>query len=261
MKTNWKFAIMAFAALALIGCEPKNPVEDNDGEGEGEKTFVSPISAEDGSVADWDALPAAKVASCVGSPDAVESALTSLKVFSDQLYINILVEFDEAQIVDREWTPFHVYFDADNDDATGGFGDQWLDADAEVMLETAIFSAGAGNNYDPAVFKWWGEAGGTGWLWTDPSVTHDGTDFWGAIVGEGQGGIGKSQVIGNKIEIQLLRELIPFPFAETFGIGVDIQQSWSSVGVLPNAAADATTGAKVLAEKLKVTTDQTFYGE
>ncbi len=257
MKMNWKFAIMAFAALALVGCE-KDPVINGDDEEE-EKVFASLVSTADNSVAEWDNLPTEYVAVSVGSPDAVEAALTSLKVYNDQMYLNILVEFDEAQITDREWTPFHVYLDADNSDETGGFGDQWLDADAEVMLETAIFSAGVGNNYDPAVFKWWGEVGGTGWNWTDPDVTHDGTDFWGAVIGEGQGGIGTSQVVGNKIEIQLLRELIPFPFAETFGIGVDIQQAWSSVGILPNAAADATTGAKVLAEKLKVTTDPTFY--
>ncbi len=212
------------------------------------------IDITDNSIADWDELPAEHVYSCVGSPDAIYTALTSMKVYSDATYINLLVEFDEAQIIDREWPGFHIFFDVDNSDATGGFGDFFSDANTDIMLETAVFFDGEPNNYDPAVFKWWGEVGGTGWLWTDPSVTHDGADFWGAVVGEGQGRIGKSQIIGNKIEIQLLRENIPFTFAETFGVGVEIEQVWVPVGVLPNAAADAQTGAEVLAPKLKVTT-------
>lgn len=49
--------------------------------------------------------------------------------------------------------------------------------------------------------------------------------------------------------------MIPeFSFAETFGIGFDIQQNWTSVGVLPNADDDEA-GNAVLADKLRVTID------
>ena len=42
-------------------------------------------------------------------------------------------------------------------------------------------------------------------------------------------------------------------FADTFSLGVDIQQKWSSVGVLPNAAV-TDENANGLAPKLVVNT-------
>jgi len=102
------------------------------------------------------------------------------------------------------------------------------------------------------VFKWWGEVGADGWEWTDPSVEHSGDDFWGAIVGEGQLPIGASQLVEGKFEIQILRELIPATWdANEFGIGFDIQQNWSSVGVLPCAGVTEDNPAGK-AKKLQV---------
>ena len=150
------------------------------------------------------------------------------------MYINILVEPNFDDVTDLEWVPFHVYINTDNSDATGGYGDQFTDANTDIMLEGSVFSGGEPYPYNPAVFKWWGAVGENGWSWTDPSVEHSGDDFWGALVGEGQMPIGNSQFVDGKIEIQLLRELIPATWNETtFGIGFDINQNWNSVGLLP----------------------------
>ena len=213
--------------------------------------YVNPISLTDGSLADWDALPAAFVATTTHAEGASMDGLKSVKVYADQMYINLLVEVNDEVVTDRAWTPFHVYLNADNNSATGGFGDQWTTADVDVMLETAIFADGAAQ-YNPAVFKWWGADGESGWLWTDPNGVADETNGWGALIPEGTMPIGNAQMVNGKIEIQLLWELIPANWADKFTVGFDIQQSWSSVGILPNAA-DAEDGSEVLAEKLEVT--------
>lgn len=204
------------------------------------------ISVNDKSIDDWKDLPADKVASCTCPNDAAMDALKSAKVYADAVYINILVEYDPEQITDREWPAFHVYLNVDNSDATGGYGDQFADPNADILLETAVFASGEPNNYNPAVFKWWGEVGGNGWAWTEhwqeEGYYTDGDGLkWGALIGEGEMPIGTSQIIDDKyIEIQLVRDLIPAGntsgWADEFGIGFDIQQNWSSVGFLPCAS-------------------------
>jgi hypothetical protein len=63
--------------------------------------------------------------------------------------------------------------------------------------------------------------------------------------------IGTAQAVeGGKIEIQLMWELIPANWADKFSVGFDIQQSWSSVGILPIAADDEN--GVVYAKKLAV---------
>ena len=120
------------------------------------------------------------------------------------------------------------------------------------MLETVVFADGANYPYNPAVFKWWGGNGENGWLWTDPENPGTEENGWGAEVPEGTMPIGNSQNVNGKIEIQLMWELIPAKWADKFTVGFDIQQSWTSCGILPNAA-DAEDGSEVLAEKLEVT--------
>lgn len=260
---KFQFAALALAAIAIIACKPKpepTPVTPGGGDDPEPPVFESLISVTDNSVADWDKVPAAKLVVCNAAATGFEghNALKSVKVYADQMYINVYVTWDKEQIADLSWVPFHCYLDADNSDATGGYGDEFADPNAEWLFESAIISEGASNNYDPAVFKWWGEVGGNGWEWTDPDKEHDDSDFWGAIIGEGQGSIGQSQLIGdNGCEIQLLREAATcITFAETFGIGFDIQQNWSSAGILPNADPDPATGSEVLVNKLKVTIDK-----
>ena len=245
MKANWKLALMCAAMVAFIACNKNgtNPPVGPGGGGEGgggEDEFVSKIDVTDNSDADWKNLPAAYVASCSCPEEAAMDALKGVAVYADQVYINILVEYDPEQIVNTKWVPFHVYLNTDNSDETGGYGDQFLDPNANILLETAIIAEGEPNSYNPAVFKWWGPVGSNGWAWTEhweeEGYYQDGDGLkWGAIVGEGELPIGVSQKLsGNRFEIQILRELIPATWNETeIGIGFDIQQNWSSVGVLP----------------------------
>ena len=258
MKT-FKFALLCAAALAIVACKPtpNTPEEEKCPDcGENpcvcEAEYVNPIDVTDGTAADWDKLDAKYVATTTHADGASMDGLKSVKVYADEMYINLLVEVNDDVVTDRAWTPFHVYINADNNAATGGFGDQWITPDVDVMLETAIFADGAAQ-YNPAVFKWWGADGESGWLWTDPNGVADETNGWGALVPEGSMPIGAAQAVeGGKIEIQLMWELIPANWADKFTVGFDIQQSWSSVGILPNAA-DAEDGSEVLAEKLEVT--------
>ena len=257
MKT-FKFALLCAAAIAMIACKPNNKPEEEKCPDCGENPcvceaeYVNPIDVTDGTAADWDKLDAKYVATTTHADGASMDGLKSVKVYADEMYINLLVEVNDDVVTDRAWTPFHVYLNADNNAATGGFGDQWITPDVDVMLETAIFADGAAQ-YNPAVFKWWGADGENGWLWTDPNGVADETNGWGALVPEGSMPIGAAQAVeGGKIEIQLMWELIPANWADKFTVGFDIQQSWNSCGILPNAA-DAEDGSEVLAEKLEVT--------
>ena len=233
MKANWKIALMCVATLAFVACDKNNNNNNDNPDNPQEEEYVQKVKVDDNSIAEWDNLPAEYVVSATCPADASLLGLKSVKVYADKMYIFVLVEPNMDDVVDLEWVPFHVYINTDNSDKTGGYGDEFTDANADILLESAVF-AGDPYPYNPAVFKWWGEVGGSGWDWTDPSVEHSGDDFWGAIVGEGQLPIGASQFVNGKIEMQLMRELIPATWDENeFGIGFDIQQNWSSVGILP----------------------------
>ena len=217
---------------------------------------IPEIDVTDGSLADWDALPAEYVVSATCPADAALLGLKSVKVYATAMYINILVEPNMDDILDLEWVPFHVYIDSDNSDETGGYGDEFTDANTDILCESAVFAEGNPYSYNPAVFKWWGEIGGSGWDWTEPGVTHDASDFWGAIIGEGQLPVGASEYVDGKFEIQLLRELLGTVAPmndEEFGIGFDIQKNWSSVCILPcGSDTDENPGGHVAKLKVKI---------
>lgn len=227
---------------------------------------VPEIDVTDNSLADWEALPKDKVFSCACPEGALLLGLKGVAVYATEMYINILVEPNYDDIADLSWVPFHVYIDSDNSDATGGYGDEFTDPNADILCESAIFAGEEGvtdpkeaaYNYNPAVFKWWGAPGeaGTWDDWTEPGVEHDASDGWGAIIAEGALPVGKSQYVDGKIEIQLLRELLgtvaPLNDNE-FGIGFDIQQNWNSVGILPiEAATDENPAGHVAKMKVKI---------
>ena len=192
------------------------------------------ISVTDNSIADWNTVPPEYVFEATCPADAVLLGLRSVKVYADAVYIYLLVEPEMSEIVDQEWVPFHVYLNTDNSDLTGGYGDEFTDANADILLEGAIFAANAPYPYNPSVFKWWGEVGSNGWDWVNWSVDHDQSDCWGALVCEGQLTDCSSQYVNGKFEIKINRSFIPATWSNTaFGIGFDIDQNWSAVGVLP----------------------------
>ncbi len=239
---KFKFALMCAAALALVACEPKTGNEPDEPTPDEpiEDEYVSPVKVDDNSLADWDNLPTEFVAEAVSVEGASLDGLKSMKVYADEVYINILLEYN-PEAIDKSETPVHLYFNADNDAATGGFEDQWTSPDIDILFEGVIFSGGEPVLYEPGMFAY-GDAPGTNvWSWTElvPAATPY-----------------ASQWVGDKLEIQLLHELIPATWGDAFTMGVDIQgPDWNSVGVLPNAADDEL-GNKVLAEKLLVTFDK-----
>ena len=219
---------------------------------------IPEIDVTDNSLEDWKTLPAEFVVSYECPEDAAMLGLKGVAVYATEMYINILVEPNMDDITDLEWVPFHVYIDLDNSDLTGGYGDEFTDANTDILCETGLWSGGEPNNYNPAVFKWWGEVGGDGWNWEDPENPGNETNFWGAIIGEGQLPVGNSQYVDGKFEIQLLRELLgTVPGVEMnageFGIGFDIQQAWSSVGILPCVSVtDENPSGKAAKLKVKI---------
>ena len=168
---------------------------------------IPEIDVTDNSLEDWKALPAEFVVSYECPEDAAMLGLKGVAVYATEMYINILVEPNMDDITDLSWVPFHVYIDLDNSDLTGGYGDEFADANCDILCETGLWAEGEPCAYNPGVYRWWGEVGADGWdYWTDPSTTHDASDSWGAIIGEGQLPVGNSQYVDGKFEIQLLRD-------------------------------------------------------
>ena len=246
MKFNWKLALMGLAVLAFVACDKKNGGGGGGGD-DPEEEYVKVLSATDNTLADWESVPADKVVTVTCPENAAMLGLKSVKAYADEYYIFLQVEVNPDDVTDLAWVPFHVYINTDGSDATGGFSDEFTDPNADVLLEGAVFGkedaaslAGAAIPYAPAVFYWWGEVGGAGWEWADPSVEHSSDDGWGAIVPEGDLQGTTSQFVEGVIEIEIMRELVPTQagWSDTeIGLGFDIQQNWQSVGVLPCVAA------------------------
>ena len=175
----------------------------------------------DGDFADWAAVTPVS-ATC--NPDAKYTALTTLKVYTDEMYIHVYFEFSDDEIVDRAWVPFHVYINADNN--TEGCGDdQWIgQGGQDFLMEGAVLAEDAFCSYNPGLFTYAGVDPATvEWAWTE-------------VLPEGSG-VASGAGAGNKYELSIMKEMLPgVELASTFGLGVDIQQSWNSVGVLPNTA-------------------------
>ena len=256
MKANWKIALMCFAAIAMVACKDKPQPDDPKNPDDPTNNFVSKISVSDKTLDDWNNLPADFVASAVRPEGAYDLGLKSVKVYADEMYINLLVEIDDEEITDRAWTPFHVYIDVDGDAKTGGYGDEFADASIDIMLESAVFSEGQPADFNPGVSWWYGEVNGSGWEWCPEGAANDETDCWCAKICSGDLPVGASECVDGKFEIQLMRELITVPveWGAEFGIGVDIQQEWTSVGILP--AGPAVDGARGLVNALKVKIDK-----
>lgn len=225
------------------GSENVDPGNGNENQG-GTDEYVSPITI-DGDFADWAALDASKVAVANGAADAYHNALKVMKVYADEIYINVYFEFESEPVAfaTSEWLPVHLYFNSDGDSATGGYGDEFSDACVDYMMENAISSAGVYRSYNPSLSQWVGEANASGWSWSEQLIPED-------------SGLASGAGSGYAYEIAILKEMVSgVTFADKFGIGMDIQANWTSVGILPNASADAD-GNAVYAPMLEVTTNK-----
>ena len=166
--------------------------------------------------------------------DAAYLGLKNIQVYADANYIFMLVEPDMTEITDLSLVPLEIFINADNSDSTGGYRDYFADPNADILLDGNVYENGIPCSYTPSAFKWWGEVGGHDWQWTDPNVEHNAADCWGAIVCHDNQPIARSQLVNGKLEIQIIRELIPIEWnGSEIGIGVGILQNWSFVGILP----------------------------
>ena len=99
-----------------------------------------------------------------------------------------------------------------------------IDENIKMTKEVVEYAHAKGESVEAEV----GTVGGNEWSWAELTATSS--------------PIGSSQMIGNKIEIQIVREYIPATWNESgFTIGFDIQQKWNSVGILPNATSGGKT--------------------
>ena len=250
---KFQIALMCAALVAFVACKPtpdpdglcevcgENPCVCEGNEPEG---YVCPISVEDATADDWANVPEGYLFETKCAEGASWDALKSVKVFADDIYVNLLVEWDPELVTDLSSVPFHVYWNVDGDAETGGYGDQWLEPyNIDVLMEGFFFVGEEGSGtgepvaYEPGMFAYGAAYNTNEWNWSE--LTAAGTFCFSQHLGN------------NKMEIQFLRELIPASWGEEFTVGFDIQQGWNSVGVLPNASDDEL-GNKVKAEKMRV---------
>lgn len=182
----------------------------------------------DGDFADWAALPEGSYSKTYGDGEATHPALTHCKVFANAEKVYVYVEWDMEYIEDKAWVPFHCYINTDGNEKTGGYADQFSDACSDVLLEGAVYADGEICSYWAGGYPWIGEPNASGWGWA-PDTDNI---FPEEAPTEGAG-------IDGKYEFSIDRKMFAdagFPFADEFSIGFDIQQNWSSVGILPNAS-------------------------
>lgn len=155
MKANWKIALMCIATIAFVACKPNNQPTPPGPDDPNVPVYDSKVDVRDNSVAEWATLPAEYVVSATCPEDAASLGLKSMKVYADQVYINIMFEYDPEELGDVIWVPLHVILNTDNSNTTGGYGAYFTDLNEDVLLETAFIANGESNDYNPGVFKYW----------------------------------------------------------------------------------------------------------
>ena len=237
--------IAAAALVCLWSCNPEDKPNNGgkDNGGKEEQEYVAPITI-DGDFADWAKLDASKVASATCPDGAKYTNLKAVKVYADANYVFFYCEITPNL---EGYVTMDVFANADNSAATGGYADHFGEPDSEWLFEGNI------EDWDCGLYKWWGEVGGNGWNWTDPSVTHDSADNWGAILGEGSGfAASAGDLATGKFEFSILREAVELvEFADEFTLGFMLSADWAEAGFLPTAAMTDDNPSSV-APKLKV---------
>lgn len=193
--------------------------------------FIPPAEAAikiDGDFSDWAALKQGSFSQTYGDEEATHPALTYCKVYADAEKVYVYVEWDMEYIEDKAWVPFHCYINTDGNVKTGGYADEFSDACSDILLEGAVYADGDICSYWAGGYPWVGEPNASGWTWA-PDTDNI---FPEEAPTEGAG-------IDGKYEFSIDRAMFAaagFTIADEFSIGFDIQQNWSSVGILPNAS-------------------------
>ena len=254
MKANWKLALMCLATLTMVACGDKNPAEAGGGGGGGiPEGYVPPISVEDKSLADWDALEHQEliVRDELTAEKPYWSALKKVQVYADSICIFYAITFDPTAITaPSETAGYHIYLNADNDPNTGGHWDLFgpeNKGNEDILFEGTVWDVdGNQTSYSPPFISYWsGPVGSNDWYWTE-------FDLVDAQVSASQ------FVADGVVEGYLVRDLIPFKkWSDAFEIGFDLyDDGYTAVGLLPQG--NATDGGKQIGRKpkLKVTFDE-----
>ena len=227
--------MMSFTACSPDDTKPQDkPNTEQDGnEDEGkEDEYVSPITI-DGEFADWDALDASKVATAECATEAKLTALKSVKVYADAMFINILIEVDADQIAAA--CPIDIYFNADNSANTAA--NNWTNQGGQdCLLEGGYFDGTAVSSFDPGCYPYTGAEDVVEWAW----------DVENPLIAEGSGLASGAGTVA-KYELAIMTEMLAgvVDLADTFAMGITVSQDWEPVGLLPNAdvTEDNTNGA------------------
>ena len=174
----------------------------------------------DGDFSDWDNLDESlvSVAYCASNPR--KTALQVLKAYADDESLFVYFEYDPDQIYwerDVEHVPFHIWVNSDNNSFTGGLQSGFRDAGADYLLESFLYAGGELAYEEGGLYRWYGQDYTYDWAWDSYA--------YGTSSGAGN---------GHAYEVRL--NLNNFPHNSSFSIGIDIEQSWDSVGMLPNAS-------------------------
>ena len=227
-------AMFAAVMMSFSSCEKDNGGKNEGGNNNGGGTTeVCPDCGEDpcvceeepttaitidGDFSDWDAVQTVGATCAEG---AKWTALKSVKVYVDQVYINVLIEVDEAQVTGD--APIDIYINADNSQNPGN--NNWLgQSGQDYLLEGAYYADGQVVSFDPGLYPYTGSDQEVEWAWdTVNPLMPDGSG-----VASGAGTVGK-------YEIAIIKEmLMGVELGAEFGFGITVSQNWEPVGLLPN---------------------------
>lgn len=176
----------------------------------------------DGDFSDWDELPANDCYTVRCAPDAYYTALKEMKVYDDPYHIYVYFQFDPDQL-DYSSVSMHIAFNSDGNIHTGGYN-WWSDLCIDYMLESFIYLDNQPCQFDSGIWSFWGDPNTADWSWNEVTLYAS--------------GLGRSCVNGDRYELALSKEVLRnlgVHLAQTYGIGIDIEKDWNTVGLLPNA--------------------------
>lgn len=237
MKKVLSFLSIA-AMVCMVACNGKdNPKKPGGNDGGDDTEYVAPIKA-DGDPADWAKLDASKVQSCslVAADTWAYPEIKSAKVYADELYVYIWMEFNKDVLgISEAESHFGLYINGDNNTATGGYAGQWEQGETPCIDVLVMGTYHDGTDYVAAlnceVYNWTGDANADGWSWGDVEVS----------------GFAEGACTSKGLEFALARDLYPAgTFADEFTMGFQLQTSgWDATGALPNAEpSDANPSGK-----------------
>ena len=176
----------------------------------------------DGDFSDWDALPEENSYSVSCAPDAYYTALKHMKVYDDPYHIYMNIQFDPDQLGYSN-VGMHIAFNSDGNIHTGGY-DWWSDLCIDYLLESYIYLDNQPCPFESGIWAFGDEPNSPSWYWEEVAMSAS--------------GLGRSCVNGDRYELALSKEVLRnwgVHLAQTYGIGIDIEKDWDTVGLLPNA--------------------------